>query len=180
VSIRASSVLADSATAAAGDAASGSALVGDTTMSTLGRARAALEIVSTATVIAAAAMLLWTLVADQSTAASGARTRIESVDARIEAADIRNRKGAAEVAIVEFADYECPFCRTHAQDVFPRVQRELIQPGQAEYVFVNFPLDTIHPLARRAKSRSAQRGRGDIGRCMAGYLSNAPRCNHRI
>jgi Zn finger protein HypA/HybF involved in hydrogenase expression len=85
----------------------------------LDRARAALEIVSTATVIAAAAMLLWTLVADQSTAASGARTRIESVDGRIEAADIRNRKGAAEVAIVEFADYECPFCRTHAQDVFP-------------------------------------------------------------
>jgi len=56
--------------------------------------------------------------------------------------------GSAEapVAIVEFSDYECPYCAVHATTTFNEIKRDLISPGKVRYVFVNNPL----PLHRQA------------------------------
>jgi protein-disulfide isomerase len=58
-------------------------------------------------------------------------------------------KGAAKasVTIVEFSEFQCPFCS--------RVQATLKQlleryPGKVKLVYRDFPLDSQHPLARRA------------------------------
>ena len=52
----------------------------------------------------------------------------------------------APVTLVEFSDYECPYCAT-AQ---PTVKRVLEQyPGKVRHVFLNYPL-SIHPFAPKA------------------------------
>jgi protein-disulfide isomerase len=61
-------------------------------------------------------------------------------------------KGAptARVAIIEFSDYECPFCARHALNTLPELAKEYIDTGKIRYVFRNLPLESIHPNAMRA------------------------------
>ncbi|MEQ6341174.1 MAG: DsbA family protein [Gammaproteobacteria bacterium] len=57
--------------------------------------------------------------------------------------------GNAIVAIVEFSDYQCPFCgRFHAQ-VLPELKKEYIDAGKVRHIFRDFPLD-FHPQAKGA------------------------------
>ena len=56
----------------------------------------------------------------------------------------------APVTIVEFSDYQCPFCRRHALETMPSLKAELIETGRVYYVFKDLPLDSIHPEARQA------------------------------
>ena len=58
-------------------------------------------------------------------------------------------KKDAPVTIVEFSDYQCPFCgRLHAQ-VFPSLKSKYIDTGKVKYVFRDFPL-SFHPEAEPA------------------------------
>lgn len=61
-------------------------------------------------------------------------------------------KGApnARVAVIEFSDYECPFCGRHALNTLPQLAKEYIDTGKVRYVFRNLPLESIHPNAMRA------------------------------
>jgi protein-disulfide isomerase len=56
----------------------------------------------------------------------------------------------APVVMVEFADYQCPFCRRHAQVVFPELKAAYIDTGKVRYVVRDFPLADIHEEAFRA------------------------------
>ncbi|MGR9107645.1 MAG: DsbA family protein [Gammaproteobacteria bacterium] len=58
-----------------------------------------------------------------------------------------NRK--ASVAIVEFMDYQCPYCARHSQQTFPTIKRRYIDTGEIRYVVRDFPLD-FHKEAKRA------------------------------
>ena len=53
----------------------------------------------------------------------------------------------AKVTMVEFVDFECPFCGRYARDTLPRLRREY--GDRIRYVSRQFPLD-IHPNAERA------------------------------
>jgi protein-disulfide isomerase len=52
----------------------------------------------------------------------------------------------AKVVIVEFSDYECPFCARHAATVGQELQKQFIDAGKIRYVFANNPL-SFHPHA---------------------------------
>lgn len=52
----------------------------------------------------------------------------------------------AVLTIVEFSDFQCPACATHALEVQPVVDAELIETGRVRWVFKNFPL-RIHAQA---------------------------------
>jgi protein-disulfide isomerase len=56
----------------------------------------------------------------------------------------------APVTLVEFADYECPFCIRHFTETMPQLRANEIQSGQVRYVFRDFPIDSLHPGAIRA------------------------------
>jgi protein-disulfide isomerase len=56
----------------------------------------------------------------------------------------------APVTIVEFSDYQCPFCRRHSMETMPYIKAELIDSGRVHYIFKDLPLDSIHPEARQA------------------------------
>lgn len=56
----------------------------------------------------------------------------------------------AAVTIVEFTDYQCPFCARHAAETLPRLVSEMVDTGRVRYIVKDFPLDPIHPEARPA------------------------------
>jgi protein-disulfide isomerase len=45
--------------------------------------------------------------------------------------------------VVEFSDFECPFCIRHASSTYPKLREREIVPGRAQYAFLNHPL-SIH------------------------------------
>lgn len=56
----------------------------------------------------------------------------------------------APVTIVEYTDYQCPFCSRHSTDTLPSIVSQMIETGRVRYYFKDFPLDNIHPEARTA------------------------------
>src|SRR5687768_9487903 len=56
----------------------------------------------------------------------------------------------AKLILVEFTDFECPFCGRHASTVYRELQRRYVDTGELQYVFRHLPLEQIHPSARRA------------------------------
>jgi protein-disulfide isomerase len=56
----------------------------------------------------------------------------------------------APITIVEFSDYQCPFCKRHFLSTLSALKVNYIDTGKVRYVFRDFPLDSIHPYARKA------------------------------
>jgi protein-disulfide isomerase len=52
-------------------------------------------------------------------------------------------KPNAPVTVVEYFSLTCPHCARFARDVFPRIQKELIEPGKLRYILADFPLDQV-------------------------------------
>ena len=59
-------------------------------------------------------------------------------------------KATAKVTMVEFTDYQCPFCRRHFTKVQPEIQKQCVDTGKVKYVMRQFPLVSIHPRATKA------------------------------
>lgn len=51
----------------------------------------------------------------------------------------------APITIIEFSDYECPFCRRWHDEVFNKIRDEY--PDQVRFVYRDFPLTSLHPNA---------------------------------
>jgi len=56
----------------------------------------------------------------------------------------------APVTVYEMSDFQCPYCKKFAHETFPELDRRYIQTGKVRWVFVNFPLTSIHPHAAPA------------------------------
>jgi len=55
----------------------------------------------------------------------------------------------AQVAVVEFSDFQCPYCRKHEQSTMPMLREQYVNSGKVRYFFLDFPL-TFHPHALEA------------------------------
>lgn len=64
--------------------------------------------------------------------------------------DFAGQMGSADapVTIVEFTDYQCPYCQRHSLDTLPTMIQEMVETGRVRYILKDFPLDNIHPDAR--------------------------------
>ena len=49
----------------------------------------------------------------------------------------------APITIIEFSDYQCPYCRKWEQEAWPKIQAAY--PGKIRLVYRDFPLYSIHP-----------------------------------
>jgi protein-disulfide isomerase len=56
----------------------------------------------------------------------------------------------AVVTLIEFSDYECPFCLRHFQQTMPEIEKDYIATGKVLYAFRDWPVDDLHPQAIRA------------------------------
>ncbi len=56
-------------------------------------------------------------------------------------------KDSVNVAIVEFTDFQCPFCQRHHNEVYPTIVNDIVNAGKAIYVIRDFPLSFHEPVA---------------------------------
>ena len=64
----------------------------------------------------------------------------------------------APLTLVEFTDYQCPYCRQFHVTVFHQLKKTYIDTGKVRFYSRDLPLDQIHPNANRA---------AEAGRCAA-------------
>ncbi len=60
----------------------------------------------------------------------------------------------AKLTLIEFSEYQCPFCGRHVRDTYPQLDKEYIQTGKVKYVFRDLPLESIHKNAFKAAEAS--------------------------
>ena len=56
----------------------------------------------------------------------------------------------APVTIVEFSDFQCPYCKKFRDQTFDQLKEEYIDTGKVKLVYRDFPLSSIHPMAQKA------------------------------
>jgi protein-disulfide isomerase len=124
------------------------------------RLKGFLEVLSTVLLIVLAGALLWRLY--QMPAAPRPQDPVQDVAGlSIPADKVTHVRGEGSVVLVEFADYECPFCARHAQTTAPTIKKELLDARKIRHAFLNFPL-AIHPKAQKASEAAecaAKQGR---------------------
>jgi len=104
--------------------------------------------------------MLWRLLADGNASAVPPRSASPVEDVRAAAlvtpVDALRAKGnaAASVVLIEFGDFECPYCGRYARDTFGSLEREFIDTGKVRYAFRHLP-SPRHRFARPA-ARAAE------------------------
>ena len=73
----------------------------------------------------------------------------------------------APVTIVEYTDFQCPFCARHALQTFTQIENDYVNTGKVRYVFKDLPLISIHPQAVLAAEAARCAGDQD----QAAYLA---------
>jgi protein-disulfide isomerase len=68
----------------------------------------------------------------------------------------------ALITIVEFSDYQCPYCRQFESTTFAELRKKYIDTGKVRFVVRDFPLVEAHPYAMQAAE--AARCAGDQGK----------------
>ena len=53
----------------------------------------------------------------------------------------------APITIIEFSDFQCPFCAKFHMQTLPTIMDEYINKGTVKLVFRDFPIQSIHPNA---------------------------------
>jgi protein-disulfide isomerase len=56
----------------------------------------------------------------------------------------------AEVTVIEFSDFQCPFCSRFYTQTLSQLEENYIDTGKINLVFRDLPLDRLHPNARPA------------------------------
>ena len=56
----------------------------------------------------------------------------------------------APVTIIEFSDFECPFCARFHSSTLDQIKTEYVDTGKVKFVYRDFPLDSIHSQATPA------------------------------
>jgi len=68
----------------------------------------------------------------------------------------------AKLTLIEFSEFQCPFCGRHVRETYPQLEKEYIQTGKVKYVFRDLPLESIHKNAFKASE--AAHCAGDQGK----------------
>ena len=72
----------------------------------------------------------------------------EPVDVSIDDDALKGDKDAP-VTLVEFSDFECPFCGRFSRDTLPQIISEYVDTGKVRFVYRDFPL-SFHQHAKAA------------------------------
>lgn len=84
---------------------------------------------------------------------SGKQPPLDNVSISIGGSPFQGPKDAKFV-IVEFSDFQCPFCGRYATQTYSQVIDDYVKTGKVKYVFRDFPLEQLHPNAAKAAEAS--------------------------
>lgn len=91
-------------------------------------------------------------IAEASGAAAPQQPAVAPTPSTIIMDDVAAAQGnaSAPVTIIEFTDYQCPYCQRHVAETLPTLLAQLVESGRVHYVVKDFPLEDIHPQAQDA------------------------------
>jgi protein-disulfide isomerase len=97
--------------------------------------------------------------AAQPAAAAARVATAEAIDTvlSIEGAPFKG-DAAARVTVVEFTDYQCPFCSRHFRQTWPQLEQDFVKTGKAKFVLRDLPIEAIHPQAFKAAEAASCAG----------------------
>lgn len=67
----------------------------------------------------------------------------------------------APLTLIEFSDYQCPFCSRFSRETLPRIKKEYVDTGKVRYVFRDYPLPTHKEAPKAAEAANCA---GDQGK----------------
>jgi len=53
----------------------------------------------------------------------------------------------APITMIEFSDFQCPFCKRFHSETLPLIQTNYIDTGKVNFVYRDFPIQSTHPNA---------------------------------
>lgn len=60
----------------------------------------------------------------------------------------------AQVLVIEYSDFQCPFCGRMFAETLPLLKENLVKTGKIKFVYRHFPLRSIHSNAQKAAEAS--------------------------
>jgi len=124
------------------------------------RWRSALDVAATVAMIAASSVLTWAVLstrrAETTSSTRPPATERRTPDAPVPSAPISFSNApiqgapSATVGVVEYSDFECPFCARFAATTYPAIVASYVSTGKIRFAFRHLPLEQKHPLARAA------------------------------
>jgi protein-disulfide isomerase len=100
--------------------------------------------------LAGALLLAWYVIDSRAERAAAAIVPVLDVLSKEESINaMRAGSPSTNKVIVEFSDFQCPFCGEFAREIHPKVMSELVDRQEVGYMLFDYPLETIHPRARR-------------------------------
>ena len=84
-------------------------------------------------------------------APQSAPAAVPNFDLDIAGSATKGRDGA-KLVLVEFSDFQCPFCARYSHETLPQIERDYVDTGKVRYVFRHYPIEKLHPLALRASA----------------------------
>jgi protein-disulfide isomerase len=67
----------------------------------------------------------------------------------------------SKVTVIEFSDFQCPFCGKFTRESFPVLSQNYIKTGKVRWAFRHLPLEGLHPFAVGAAKAAACAGEQD-------------------
>jgi len=62
----------------------------------------------------------------------------------------------APVTIVEFSDFQCPFCKRFHETTLPLILENYVDTGKVKFVYRDFPIVSLHPNGAVATALAAE------------------------
>lgn len=66
----------------------------------------------------------------------------------------------APITLIEFTDYQCPFCNRHFTQTYGQIKKDYVDTGKVKLVVRDFPL-SFHPNAQKAAESAECAGKQD-------------------
>ena len=108
--------------------------------------KATLDVAASLAMLVAAVVLLWALVRPRPDSGAPRQAGVPTEPIALQTSSFLGSP-AAQVAVIVFSDFQCPYCRAFARETLPAIRSTYVETGQVRLEFRHFPLTGIHPYA---------------------------------
>jgi protein-disulfide isomerase len=97
----------------------------------------------------------------------------DEVRLKLEPGELALGRAEAPLTMVEFTDYQCPYCRRFQAEVWPRLKRDYIDTGKLRYIARDLPLEFHSSAAPAAEAAHCAGEQGKFWDMHAALLGGA-------
>jgi protein-disulfide isomerase len=107
-----------------------------------------LDTLATVALLVAAGVVIWKQFATLPSTAGQREVKPPEQPISLSGAPVKGN-GQATVAVIEYSDFQCPYCSRFTLETLPEIDRTYVQTGRVKLAFKHLPLP-IHAQAQKA------------------------------